>query len=124
MFTAGWAANMGLPVFAFPGDVDRPKVAGCLALIRDGATLVRDADDILEGMGFPRRAASGPAEGPPLELAPLGRTLWTALRDGSLPLERLIETSGGTPAAVLAELVHLEIAGFIGRSADGFTRNP
>lgn len=121
--TAGWAANMGLPVFAFPGDVDRPKVAGCLALIRDGATLVRDADDILEGMGLPRSCACGPAESPP-ELAPLGRTLWWTLRDGSLPLERLIEASGATPAAVLAELVHLEIAGFIARSSDGFTRIP
>ena len=44
--TASWAGDRGIPVMALPGDVDRPKVAGCLALIRDGATLVRDADDV------------------------------------------------------------------------------
>ncbi len=45
------------PVMAFPGDVDRPKVAGCLALIRDGATLVRDARDVLAELGMcPGRA--------------------------------------------------------------------
>jgi DNA processing protein len=122
--TAGWAANMGLPVFAFPGDVERPKVAGCLALIRDGATLVRDADDILEGMGLPRRAAAGEADGPPAELTSLGRALWTALAGGPLPLESLIEASPEPPGAVLAELIRLEIAGFVVRGAEGFTRTP
>jgi DNA processing protein len=121
--TAGWAANLGLPVFAFPGEVDRPKAAGCLALIRDGATLVRDAGDILEGMGLPRRPAAGPAEEPPSELAPLGKALWAALRDGPLSLDRLIEASGATPAAALAELVRLELAGYIVRNGEGFTRN-
>jgi DNA processing protein len=48
--TAGHAADRGIPVLAFPGDVDRPKAAGCNALIRDGATLVRDADDVLAAL--------------------------------------------------------------------------
>jgi DNA processing protein len=113
---------MGLPVFAFPGDVDRPKVAGCLALIRDGATLVRDAGDILEGMGMPRRAESAQNEEPPAELAPLGRKIWAALREGPLPLESLIESSQEAPAAFLAELVRLEIAGFVVRRPDGIAR--
>ncbi len=122
--TAGWAANMGLPVFAFPGDVDRPKVAGCLALIRDGATLVRDARDILEGLGVaPPQACAGAGE-PPAELTPLGKTIWRELQDGRLQLERLIERTGSPPADVLGELVHLEIAGFIVRGADGISRTP
>ena len=40
--TASWAAGR-VPVLAVPGDVDRKHVAGCLALIRDGATLARSA---------------------------------------------------------------------------------
>jgi DNA processing protein len=120
--TAGWAANMGLTVFAFPGDVDRPKAAGCLALIRDGATLVRDAGDILEGMGLPRRAAAAREPDLPPGSAPLARALWTALREGPLRLEPLIVSTEEAPAAVLAELVRLEIAGFIAHGADGFSR--
>lgn len=49
--TANWAAGR-IPVLAFPGDVDRAKVAGCLELIRDGATLVRDAGDVLAALGL------------------------------------------------------------------------
>jgi DNA processing protein len=57
--TASWAADRALPVMAVPGDVDRPKVAGCLALIRDGAVLVRHAADVLAEMGL--AAAPPPA---------------------------------------------------------------
>lgn len=48
--TAGHGAERGIPVLAFPGDVDRPKAAGCNALIRDGAILVRDAADVLSAL--------------------------------------------------------------------------
>ncbi len=48
--TASWAAGR-VPVLAVPGDVDRKHVAGCLALIRDGATLARSAQDVLESLG-------------------------------------------------------------------------
>jgi DNA protecting protein DprA len=55
--TASWAADRSIPVMAFPGDVDRTKVAGCLALIRDGAILVRDAADVLAELGLDAPAA-------------------------------------------------------------------
>lgn len=48
--TASWAASLGIDVLALPGDVDRALAAGCNALIRDGATLVRDAGDVLEAL--------------------------------------------------------------------------
>ena len=48
--TASWAAGR-VPVLAVPGDVDRKHVQGCLALIRDGATLARSAEDVLEALG-------------------------------------------------------------------------
>ena len=48
--TASWAAGR-IPVLAVPGDVDRKHVAGCLALIRDGATLARAPQDVLEALG-------------------------------------------------------------------------
>jgi DNA processing protein len=51
---ASWATDRGAPVMAFPGDVGRPQTAGCLALIRDGATLVRDAADVLQRLGVSR----------------------------------------------------------------------
>ena len=48
MITASFAADQGRTVFALPGRVDQPESQGCLDLLRDGATLVRNPNDIIE----------------------------------------------------------------------------
>lgn len=48
MITANLGLEMGKTVYAVPGPIDRPTSAGCNQLIRDGATLVVSANDILE----------------------------------------------------------------------------
>lgn len=56
LITAGIAADLGRTVMAVPARVDNRMSAGCLKLIRDGAILVRNVDDILEALSelFPR----------------------------------------------------------------------
>ncbi len=50
----------GRPVFALPGRVDNAMSAGPHELIRDGATLVRGLEDILDGLGpLPHGAVVG-----------------------------------------------------------------
>ena len=51
LITTGIAADLGRAVMAVPGRVDVPSSAGCLALIRDGATLVRCAADVSLALG-------------------------------------------------------------------------
>jgi len=46
LITAHVAIDYGVPVFAVPGDVDRPASVGTNMLIRDGAFPVLDADDL------------------------------------------------------------------------------
>ena len=48
LITTSCAADMGRVVMAVPGRVDSRSSAGCLALLRDGARLVRSAADIEE----------------------------------------------------------------------------
>jgi len=109
--TASHAANLGIPVMAFPGDVDRPKVAGCLALLRDGAVLVRDADDVLEGIGLQ------PARAPARLQRALGdarsRDIVAALGDGELDFDTLLARAGLDPADLTARLVELEVSGVV-----------
>lgn len=50
LITTGIAADLGRTVMAVPGRVSDRMSSGCLKLIRDGAILVRDADDVLEAM--------------------------------------------------------------------------
>ena len=62
LITTGIAADLGRTVMAVPGRPSDRMSSGCLKLIRDGAILVRNVDDVLEAMSelLPRGAgASG-----------------------------------------------------------------
>lgn len=54
LITARLALELGRDVLAVPGDIDRPASVGCNLLIRDGATPVLGADDLLETLGWTR----------------------------------------------------------------------
>jgi DNA processing protein len=118
--TATWASARSIPVFAVPGDVDRPKAAGCNALIRDGAILVRDAADVLEALGL-KAAGAGVATGAqgvgaaPAPGDPLQAELLAALALGARDIETLLDVVAAEPGAVLAALLRLELAGAIER---------
>ena len=51
LITARHANEQGREVFAVPGRADQHVAAGCLDLLRAGATLVTTADHVLEGLG-------------------------------------------------------------------------
>ncbi len=111
--TAGWAAGR-IPVLVFPGDVDRPAVAGCLSLIRDGATLVRNAADIL---GELQLACAPTLFSPPRfqSASPLQDVLLRALAREPLSLDELLGRTEKAASEVLATLTELEFAGAIAR---------
>lgn len=115
--TASWAAGR-IPVLAVPGDVDRKHVAGSLALIRDGATLARDAADVLEALG--RLILVPPAATLPSRDDPVSTALLGALDSGASDFDELVACSGVEPAAALAALSLLELDGSI--EAQGATR--
>ena len=48
IITANLAVEYGKHVFAIPGPIDRPNSAGCHALIRNGAILVTDGQEVLD----------------------------------------------------------------------------
>jgi DNA processing protein len=112
--TATWASDLGIDVLAFPGDVDRPKAAGCNALIRDGSMLVRDADDVLATLGL--------ADDPELDLATpaapqsgLERRITRALKTGPAGFDALCDAAGCAASELGATLVRLELDGTIER---------
>ncbi len=107
--TASWAAAR-IPVLAVPGDVDRAHVAGCHALIRDGAILARNAADVLEVLRM-----QIPAQQPPVERDGPAGELLRALRGGESDLDALVEATGIAPAQALAELALLELEGVVQR---------
>ncbi len=116
--TAGWAAARSVPVFAVPGDVDRPKAAGCNALIRDGATLVRDAGDVFADLGLAPKTSANSASSPSC-VDPLEASLLAALRNEARSLDELLERCATETGPALAALVRLELEGVVERRDDG-----
>jgi DNA processing protein len=122
--TASWAADRSIPVLAFPGDVARPKVAGCLALIRDGATLVRNAADVLAALDLapPARADAEPPAARTAPVSALAARLLAALADGAATPTALVERSGALPSLALAALGELLAGGIVLEGDDGLLR--
>ena len=126
--TAGHAGDRGIPVLAIPGDVDRPKAAGCNALIRDGATLVRDADDVLAALPLPlapppRRSRDTIADqfaiGKDGDSAAVRRVLAT-LRDAACDPGTLADRLDLAAAELFPLLTELELSGRVTCGADGY----
>jgi DNA processing protein len=118
--TAGWAAGR-IPVLAVPGDVDRKHVQGCLALIRDGAILARNAGDVLEALG---RSASPHPETDGASSDPVESALLSALDGGAAHVDDLVAVTGIDPASALAALALLELEGKVEcRAASLYARN-
>ena len=136
--TASWAADKPIPVMAFPGDIDRPKVAGCLALIRDGALLVRGAADVLDQLGIRgarssqlpltgiERAGANPAatanHAPQVGGALAARVIERLARQ-PLRIDALLAAEA-SPQALLACIGELVTAGVIIESDDATLRLP
>jgi len=116
--TASWAADRGVPVMAVPGDVGRPKVAGCLALIRDGATLVRDAADVLAQLGIAARAVTAPGPAASSD-DPAADRILRLLRDGPADADAVVAASDLPPVLALARIGDLLAAGTVVTGSDG-----
>jgi DNA processing protein len=113
LLTAEIAADLGREVGAVPGPVTAWRAAGTNALLRDGATLIRDAADALDAaVGVDRR------DTPLSDVEPRLRDLLGAVADGRDTLAALTCLPGDV-APTLAALTELELLGHLRRVAGG-----
>jgi len=112
LLTAREAAEQGREVFAVPGRVDSPLSQGANELIRNGAILAQDLDDILEHLGDvgAKMVAEEPAgrESLPRGLDETESLLVGALRQGPMSLDELVRAGGidsGKTASAMTMLV-------------------
>ncbi len=118
MVTAGLACDQGKPVFAVPGSVEGGEHAGCHRLIRDGAQLVEQADEILQYFGI-SSSAKPRGDTALADLTELQRVIVTELSLTPTHLDTLIERTGRSAAELNAELLLLEMNGVVRRHPGG-----
>ncbi len=120
MITARYATGYGRDVAAVPGSILSPGAAGSNALLKDGAILVRDVDDLLaelpeEERRLLRRQVAAREEAPvPADLPPDAAAVLGALdADEPRDADALLSATGLSAARFSAALVHLELEGLV-----------
>jgi DNA processing protein len=123
LITTSIALEMGRTVMAIPGGVDRRMSAGCLKLIREGARLVRHADDVMEEMAEFGRLLRPPAKPDAGETAGDGGRLpaYSAeeamvmlhVDEEGVGLDEIARKTGLAPMKVSSIAVMLRIKGFV-----------
>lgn len=106
LITGTHALEFGREVFAVPGAPTNPLAAVPLQLIREGATMIRGPEDLLEDLGIPAEAAPAP------ELTETELGALRALAGPTLP-ERVARELGVGLAEALGVLVGLELRGLV-----------
>ena len=139
LITAKEAADQGREVFAVPGHPFDARAAGCNQLIREGATLVRSAADVIEALAGQGVAAQPevlpdlpppvlpgppPARRPLRDLASLHRLILDRLSPSPLAEDQLIRDLALPPGDVTPELLALEMEGALIRHPGGLLARP
>jgi len=138
LITASYALQHDREVFAIPGSIHNPLARGCHQLIRQGATLVETAQDIVDQLAgllsYKRQEiklakVSQPelfdepavAANPPI-LCAEEQVLLQALGYDPLPMDVLAERTGLDIGSLSAQLIGLEIKGLVQQTGACYQR--
>jgi DNA processing protein len=123
LITARLAAEAGREVMAVPGSPLDPRAQGCNQLIRDGATLIQNVQDVVETIRpFEPSVRSAPSAYVPSDPEPLNGhdalgLIEELLGPSPVPVDEIIRLSGATSGAVQMALLELDLAGRLDRHA-------
>ena len=125
LITARLAGEAGREVMAVPGSPLDQRAQGCNQLIREGATLVQNAAEIVEAIRpmagrvqsghFPFQAGQEPTEAD----EDSRRSVEELLGPSPVPVDELVRLSGLPSGSVQLVLLELDLAGRLDRHAGG-----
>lgn len=129
LITARLAAEQGRDIFAVPGSPLDPRSAGANGLIKDGAILVRSADDIIsefktlnpdQHVRLRPSAIQTKTQTPAAPVQKIDPTdILTILSPSPIHIDEIVLLADGNAETILAEIQLLELDGKITRHSGG-----
>jgi len=133
LITAGCALQQGREVMAVPGNVLTGRHRGAHALLKDGAAVVENAQDVLAALGItspsllaslsPPASRPSTSSGRPEQVegrhSPLTSLLLLMPSGEECDLDLLAARGALSAVELLPKLLELELAGFVRRTAGG-----
>ncbi|MES1977671.1 MAG: DNA-processing protein DprA [Pseudomonadota bacterium] len=122
LITARMATEQGKEVFAIPGSIHSPQSRGCHWLIKQGAKLVENAEDVLEELQLPvTRQIEGDTDedDEASEATPADQGFMSALGFDVVSLDALQARTGLPTPELQAKLLELELDGVLTRLPGG-----
>lgn len=120
LYTARHAMEQGRDVFAIPGNVDSLASEGCHDLIRDGVTLIRNVEDVLQDLGplakptvtKDETVIHDPRE---VSLNPQEKEILSQISSSPISIDEIVRETQLDVSRVLSTLTVLEMKRFVRR---------
>ena len=114
LHTADQAGEQGRIVFAVPGRIDVPAARGCHRLLKSGARLVEDVDDILQELEYlippdKKEKAQEMDPRPRVQLTSDEQAVVKALWEGEMDVDTMTRRVGLQAAQLNSLLIGLEM---------------
>ncbi len=107
LLTARWALEQGKEIFALPGPFDSEKSRGTNRLIKEGARIITDVNDILEEFGLVKR------EKAVVQLTVKEQSVLELLCDDPVHVDQLVLKTSMDITEILGILLNLELKGLV-----------
>ena len=118
--TVGQALDQGKAVFAVPGRITDPLSRGCNELIRDGASILTSAGDLLEYIGLNASRCMPDLRKTRRKLSPCERRVLKALKEKSCFPDDIIRETGLPADRVMTVLLDLELNGLVSQTSANY----
>ncbi len=114
LITASFALHQGREVFAVPGSIESVRSRGTHFLIKQGAKLVEDIEDILEEFGIETEISTTDVSTKQnIKLSPVEEKIYSCLSEHPVHIDEIIRNTGIDPGEVLSALLKMELKDLI-----------
>ena len=116
LITASMALDQGREVFAVPGSIDSFKSLGCHYLIKQGAKLIENSDDVLEELGLNYSYTDKTdtfVRSPLPAMDESEQAIYDVIGDYPIHIDQIARLANLEPKLVSGTLIRLELKGII-----------